>query len=301
MTDGGPRVLLIHGLLAASPVWQRVIAAMGDQAQCFAPDLPGHRGEAWPGGAFTLERVLDLLEPIVDEMRPAHLVGHSMGGIIALGLGARRPGRFRSIGVIGLPVYGSRAEGVARIGRRGLRWRGVFLSDRATHAGCVLASHTVPLWEWCVRLRYPKLSHEVLATVFDHRAAAHGPALNAIVFGGLVDELAARQTAPVSAFHGGNDTAAPVEPVEAVAERFGWDLFVEAGGNHQVIVERPQLVAAWIRSRVLGEQRRSVAGEQDRHPVEDGVADGKLVQQGKPLLAPIPVEDRDLVGGGPEA
>jgi pimeloyl-ACP methyl ester carboxylesterase len=82
-------MLLLHGLGATGGVWQGVEAI----TPAVAPDLPGHGAAAWHETyTFTshAEAVLPLLE-VFD--RPVPVVGHSMGGVVALELAALAPDR----------------------------------------------------------------------------------------------------------------------------------------------------------------------------------------------------------------
>ena len=87
-------MLLLHGLGATSGVWR--------DWDGVAPDLPGHGTAPWdPPYSFTrhAEAVLPLLG---DE--PVTVVGHSMGGVVALALAAMAPGRVRRVVGLGIKV-----------------------------------------------------------------------------------------------------------------------------------------------------------------------------------------------------
>jgi pimeloyl-ACP methyl ester carboxylesterase len=93
-------------------------------------------------------------------------------------------------------------------------------------------------------------AHKTLDRTFDHDLAGHRGGLGGLVFGGRAPGLAANVRVPVGALHGTDDRSAPVGRVEDLAERVGWRLRVEKGENHQVLLERPGLVAEWILGEV---------------------------------------------------
>ena len=101
--------LFLHGLGAVGEVWR---------AAGLAPDLPGHGSAAWDP-PYTFERharaVLDTLPAV-----PVDVVGHSMGGVVALDLAAMAPGRVRSVVGLGVKVRWSaeELERVAGLARR---------------------------------------------------------------------------------------------------------------------------------------------------------------------------------------
>lgn len=85
----GPPVVFIHGSFATTSTWKNIIEHMAKDHHCIAIKLPGHGGVPDPTDFDkpTIETELSLLEEIVNTLtdQPIHLVGHSYGGVIALG------------------------------------------------------------------------------------------------------------------------------------------------------------------------------------------------------------------------
>ena len=81
----GPRLGLLHGAGGAADLWRRQLDGLGDVARVVAPDLLGHgplggRGKPSVAGyAEWLEGFLAVLDA-----GPVVVVGHSMGGAVAL-------------------------------------------------------------------------------------------------------------------------------------------------------------------------------------------------------------------------
>jgi pimeloyl-ACP methyl ester carboxylesterase len=82
----------------------------------FAPDLCGYGAVApWAGnGAFSLAQEAEVVRSILDRVgEPAHLVGHSYGGAVALHVARRHGARLRSLALIepvAFHLLGERAE-----------------------------------------------------------------------------------------------------------------------------------------------------------------------------------------------
>lgn len=126
--EAGEPVLLLHGLSASALTnWQLpgITRALGDAGfRVIAPDQRGHgRSEAAKDGAYGRRMVTDALE-VLDALRVerAHVVGYSMGGMIALRLAAEHPERLRSLllGGMGWVEEGGASQrffGRAQLGR----------------------------------------------------------------------------------------------------------------------------------------------------------------------------------------
>lgn len=84
---GAPLVLL-HGWGLHSAIWSPLIPALARRFEIFAVDLPGH-GHSALDGAFTLERVSETIAHALPA--PAHWLGWSLGGSIALAVAHRYP------------------------------------------------------------------------------------------------------------------------------------------------------------------------------------------------------------------
>ncbi len=181
----------MHGLFSGRSVWSRVIRELADDADCVAIDLPGHGRTPFSGARYDVETLASWLFAVVERERPTHVVGHSMGGILALALARRELPGVEAIGVIGLPVYGSPAEGRYLLGQRGFGVRSFLRWHRVSHCACIVASQTHRTWQGWATRRWPYQPRGVVRAVVDHRLAAHSQALDRIIFGGHVDDLAA--------------------------------------------------------------------------------------------------------------
>lgn len=82
----GPPVVLLHGMGDDSSVWDETAAELAGDFACTAVDLPGHGRSPAPDdpAAYEREAVLEALDEVLEQTGPALLVGHSLGGYLAL-------------------------------------------------------------------------------------------------------------------------------------------------------------------------------------------------------------------------
>lgn len=97
-------MLLLHGLGGDHTVWDFEIPALSKSYRILAPDLRGHGRSPFPEGArYTFEELERDLQKLLDDhhVGPAHVVGLSGGGLLALRLLIDDPGRVRSLVLLG--------------------------------------------------------------------------------------------------------------------------------------------------------------------------------------------------------
>lgn len=83
---GDPGVLLLHGLGANGTSWTLQLEALKSAGyRPIAPDLPGFGASPYDGRGWNFKRVAALLADLMSRLdaAPTHLVGLSMGGVIA--------------------------------------------------------------------------------------------------------------------------------------------------------------------------------------------------------------------------
>lgn len=249
-----PKLLLLHGYFAGRAAWDRIRAELKDEpVDIIAPDLLGygeHRHVPLRD-VYSLDHIVEHLAPLVERERPDLVVGHSMGGMVSLGLDRLFPGQLQRIGVVGLPVFTSAYDGKAHQMRRGRRYVIYMKTHGFSHYGCGIVHGTRPLWMPFAHHFAPRQPRSIFETVFNHSREAHNRGLTHVAFGGLVPELSREVTAQVYMLHGRSDRTAPLDRAQALANERGWDFETVARANHQVIVERPAAVADWIRRKIL--------------------------------------------------
>lgn len=92
----GPNLVMVHGLAANHAFWYlRIVPALASRFRVTVFDLRGHGLSSMPDGGYTTREMSEDLALLLDHLglaRP-HVVGHSLGGGVALHLAARHPTR----------------------------------------------------------------------------------------------------------------------------------------------------------------------------------------------------------------
>ncbi len=96
----GEQALLLHCALAHSGAFGPMMARLGDRLAMRALDLPGHGGTDWDPARDIHDQAMEDALAMLAETGPAHVVGHSFGGTVALRLAAEVPELVRSLTLI---------------------------------------------------------------------------------------------------------------------------------------------------------------------------------------------------------
>lgn len=95
----GPPLVFLHGVLGSHRVWAHLAAEMSESHHVIAPDLFGHGGSAKPLADYSLGGHAGVVRDLLDNLgvRDVTLVGHSLGGGIAMEFTYLFPERVRGL------------------------------------------------------------------------------------------------------------------------------------------------------------------------------------------------------------
>lgn len=110
----GDPIVLLHGLMGRATTWWRVAQWLTAHGRVLGLDSRGH-GRSGASGPWTTERMAADVIELLDDVGPAVVVGHSMGGLHGLVAAARRPDLVRALVVEDMGVdFRGRDAGAVR-------------------------------------------------------------------------------------------------------------------------------------------------------------------------------------------
>ncbi len=126
-TVNHPPLVFLHGWGASHKYWLHTFSGFAPRWRCVAPDLPGFGLSAKPARDYSVEGLTKWLEAFLDRLGfpRVTLVGHSMGGAVALLFALANPARVEKLALVNPLVRGrdglsSRARTMMKPGLRNL-------------------------------------------------------------------------------------------------------------------------------------------------------------------------------------
>ncbi|NNJ12164.1 alpha/beta fold hydrolase [Chloroflexales bacterium ZM16-3] len=247
----GLPVVFIHGYAAMIEHWRRIIRPVAREHTFYALDLYGFGQSARPTGTPTRERwakqVADFIREVVGG--PAVIVGHSMGGVVAVEVARRYPELTRGLVLVN-------SSGMQMSERPPSQFDMVMMSAIAAPllGETVAGLFTNPLSvDWSIRQglmsayhRKERVTDELVET-FSAPLRRYGAASYLAVsrnFQGLIiDAKAGEITAPSLLIWGAEDRSIPPSDAEAIKRRVlpQADLAILPGTGHCPFDETPEL------------------------------------------------------------
>ena len=258
----GPVVLLVHGLLDSSLTWRKLAPVLAVGHTVIAPDLLGHGESDGPREVdYSLGGHAGMLRDLLDALGHDRVtvVGHSLGGGIAMSFAYHYPERVSRLALIASGGLGRDVSVVLRATT--LPGAGALMRTLGSRPP-VLAGRALAAALAAARLRRPsRVTLDIVRTLErlgdSGRRGAFLNTVRAVIDGHgqkvlALDRLAVLRDVPVLAFWGTADRVIPVahaDPLRAALPHA--DVILLDGIGHAPHLSQPAFVAAqlagWIR------------------------------------------------------
>jgi pimeloyl-ACP methyl ester carboxylesterase len=241
--DGaGEPLLFLHGVQGL-PGWTEALARLAERFTVIAPDHPGFGRSEAPEAIDDVDDLayfyLDLLAKLADGR--VHVVGHSLGGWIAMAMAIRTTAQIQSLTLVdaaGISVPGVR-RGDMFIGSAAETGKLLFAGEEA-------ASHWSALWQ---------ASEEMKETYDKNRAAAAKYTWQPRLYDPRLAKWLHRIDVPVHIIWGEADWLIPPAHAEALQQQIGQGgaaLTMLPGVGHLCDIEAPARFAEAVAPFIAG-------------------------------------------------
>jgi pimeloyl-ACP methyl ester carboxylesterase len=230
-----PTLVLLHGVGLDHTVWEPLISILGNRFDVLAPDLPGHGTAApVPDGVRLQDLADDKAGPIPDR---AHLVGFSLGALVAQHLAIHRPAAVATLTSVSSVCRRTAPERAAVLARLAVAERDVAASSEASIQRWFTGSDVSQ--EWVERTRARLLANDADSFLRCYRVFATGDA--------EVGPDLGRIGAPALAITGADDPGSTPEMTQRLAAAIpGCRAETVPHTRHMLPLERPGALAVAI-------------------------------------------------------
>lgn len=237
---GGAPVILVHPVGLELSYWGGQVEALCDMYDVVAFDLPGHGRTPGSPEDWTLDTAARCLEHVIRTTGagPAHLVGLSVGGMIAQALTLAQPELVRSLTLI------DTAAAFAEEGRAAMRARA-----RMAREGGMRAVLRTTIERWFTpdtEARRPDLIDRVSKTLLADDPLVHAAMWDMISALDLVSHLH-RILCPTLVLVGEFDPSSPPAAARVLRDNIaGAQMHVIQQASHMAPLEKPDVINAHL-------------------------------------------------------
>lgn len=259
----GPRtVILLHGNFASAKWWQRTMRLVPRGVRFIAPSMRGCGESKAPRPISRIKDLADDVSAFLDGLglSKCTLVGHSLGGAIAMELAVLRPDLVSRLELIA-PAPGDRLESIrdrrTNLGRVMRLFNPDLPGSRLALVGMLHLGHAFGTVRAELRRGLANMmpTAEMSSAEFDELvedAMTIDPAVVARLYNALhrwdAGEVAHHLRVPTRMLSGGQDLLVPPAILEPLAARLKIKLEVWPDVGHAPMLERPEAFVAWLTS-----------------------------------------------------
>jgi pimeloyl-ACP methyl ester carboxylesterase len=233
--NGHPTILL-HGFAEDGAIWDNQVEALSSTCRLIIPDLPGSGRSSAPGTPVSMEKLATVVKDLLDNLMidQCILIGHSMGGYIALAFAALYPERLNAFGLFHSTAYPDSQE------KKTTRRKAIDFI-RANGSAPFIRQSTPNLFSAYTREHRPELIETAIAKYSDFAPGSLIAYYEAMIARPDRTDVLRQFTGPVLFIIGRDDTVIPLQ--QALEQ--SWlpsisQLHILKHAGHQAMLENPE-------------------------------------------------------------
>jgi len=237
--DAAAAVVLIHGFPLTRDVWEQQVAPLARTHRVLRPDLRGMGSSQQTEGPYLMETLAGDVAAMLDAagVERAALVGHSMGGYVAMAFARMFYERVTHLALVCSRLRADTPEQASS--RRELADR----AERESSIEPIVEAYVSRLFSQKTRVERPESIDRTGDIARRNSAAGAAAMLRGLAMRTPADDIAPDVGVPVLVLSGGDDELLPLEEAENVARAFSRGrLVVCRESGHLPMVEQPRCV-----------------------------------------------------------
>ena len=238
-------IVFLPGFTGSHEMWNADFRALSTRYRLILLDILGFGHSPKPDMAYTVADHVDAIQHTLQSLnaQTAHMVGHSMGCILALAYTRAYPERIGKLVLLALPCYRDEHEARERIKQSSLFNRLLAMDTALAQVACAVMCHLRPLFMAIA----PKLVHDVPAVVardaLRHTWASYSRTMQHVIFSAPAQKWLTEIPNPMFIIQGKADRIAPLENVQQAIDHLPNITLVTLEAGHRLVWTHSAAVA----------------------------------------------------------
>jgi pimeloyl-ACP methyl ester carboxylesterase len=247
-------IVFLPGFGGAHTAWNNDFLALGERYRLILVDTLGFGRSPKPSIDYRLEDHLAALHATVQHENAGivHLVGHSMGGILALAYARQWPAQIGKLVLLATPFYRDAAEARRIVAGSSLFNRLFAMDNGLAHAVCTMMCMTRPLLLRVV----PRVVHDVPALVAQdslrHTWTSYARTLQHVIFETPTSKLIREIRCPTQIIQGTADAVAPIALTREAVAGLPLVALTTLPAEHRFVFTHSAALAAMVDAFIRG-------------------------------------------------
>ena len=242
VSGAGKPVMLVHGFGEDSRIWETLTPELEKDYLLIIPDLPGSgKSEQLP--ETSMESMAEVLKLILDDLRISSciMIGHSMGGYVALAFAATYASMLDGLGLFHSTAYADDDEKIATR-RKGIQ----FIQQ---HGAAKFQEQTIPnLFSDTFKSQHPGIVREIIARFTNFTPQSLVSYYEAMIQRPDRSQVIKSFTKPVLFIAGEYDKAVPMEHSLRLGQLPGLSyIHILKHSGHMGMLEEPEKSLQFLR------------------------------------------------------
>lgn len=243
-------ILFIPGFVGSHEVWDEKFQSLQSDYQLIFIDALGFGHSPKPNIDYTVADHITAIRETLQSLKVErmHIVGHSMGTLLALAYCQQFPASVVSLALISLPFFHNEQEAREGIKKSSLFNRLLAMDTPLAHIVCTVMCHLrpilLPIMPYIVR-NVPAM---VAKDAIRHTWYSYSKTLQHVIFQSPTVEWIRATRQPVLLIHGREDNTAPIANVRSVVKEFANARLIEVeDAGHDILFSDSHLLVAELR------------------------------------------------------
>jgi pimeloyl-ACP methyl ester carboxylesterase len=242
--EGLPAVLFIAGFVGTRHSWDANFHSLARHFKLVMIDTLGFGESPKPDIDYSMEdhvrAIRDTL--IAHGIAHTHIVGHSMGCLLALAYASHHPEQVQRLSLLALPYFENEAEARSTISNESLFNKWLAMDTPLAKAACTLMCTLRPVLQPLAPYLVRHVPHIVAKDALAHNWNSYSRTLRNVIFRGDSRRWLDAVKGQILLIHGTRDRTAPFAKVEPLAQRPNVQL-LPVDADHGLIFSHSKWIA----------------------------------------------------------